>query len=117
MSEAFSFNSPRLQFPVMEAHFQPACCPVNQLPLTRQTPFRQFRPVNSIKLLQKSDHNISRLRECKLLADTNPRPSIEWQIIEAWSDLFPAFRDEVLSVRAPNFWISVEGPKLAKIDS
>ena len=107
-------GSLRLRLLVVEAHFQAPSYSVNQLPLARQTSLRHFRPIDGIKFLQKSNYNVRCFRECKLLSDANPRPSIERQIVESGPQFLPTLGNEFSGIGSPHFGFGMHRPELKR---
>lgn len=67
-----------------------------------QRPPIHIQPLNRIKPLQQPHNNIARLRQRKLLPDTNPWPAIKRQILPPNLPAFPPLRPERRRIRAPD---------------
>lgn len=66
-----------------------------------------LRRLQLIKPLQQPHHNITRLRQRKLLPDTNPRPSVEREEVPVRFPALETLRFELLGVRTPEVFAAV----------
>ena len=81
---------------------------VSQSQLTPNNPLQlTLSRLQRIKPLQQPHNNIASLGQSKLLANANPRPTVERQELPARLSALEAFRLELLGVRAPEVFAAV----------
>jgi len=86
---------------------------IYQFPITGQScALWQGRPIHRVELLQESDGDIGNLRKRELLSDANSRAGVEGEVVESEFAPVPSFWVEAVGIRAPEFGVGVDGPKL-----